>query len=253
MATGCDVLARQPIDSGKTLVPMLMAGADWSAGVRCYGAELEAGGLQPRRPPVVLCLYPFHALVQAQQREWQAFLDWLYREQLVEELPSAHFVNCPITGGRVASGSVPVHSSGSGSGSGRPSVLQNLRYVTVASRVRSPSPAPRPVRSGAARLVAVRSARASLSRSVYAMRVWRGVLVFVSRLAGLSRVARPVAAAASARPALLQRHVTVVTSAPRSATVLSAQRAGAPRRGGRRRVRACGARRCVRAASRRPV
>ena len=59
--------------------------------------------MRPRLPPVVLrCVYSFRALAQDQQREWQAFLDCLYREQLVEELPSALFVDRLITAAAVA-------------------------------------------------------------------------------------------------------------------------------------------------------
>jgi hypothetical protein len=48
---------------------------------------------------VLRCVYSFRALAQDQQREWQAFLDCLYREQLVEELPSALFVDRHHGGG----------------------------------------------------------------------------------------------------------------------------------------------------------
>ena len=199
MATGCDVLARQPIDSGKTLVPMLMAGADWSAGVRCYGAELEAGGLQPRRPPVVLCLYPFHALVQAQQREWQAFLDWLYREQLVEELPSAHFVNCPITGGRVASGSVPVQFRfGFRFGSAERATKFTLRYGRVACPVAVARAASRPLWRGAARRGPLGSRVALAVRLCDARLAWRLGLRLTS---GRSLARRPARRGSGQRPA----------------------------------------------------
>ena len=93
LATGRDVLTRQPTGSGKTLVPMLKAAADWAAGVRRHRAELAAGVPEPRLPPVVLCVYPFRALAQDQEREWQAFFERVHREGLVDELPVAVFVD----------------------------------------------------------------------------------------------------------------------------------------------------------------
>ena len=58
LATGNDVLTRQPTGSGKTLVPMLKAAADWTAGLQRYRAELAAGVPQPRLPPIALCANP---------------------------------------------------------------------------------------------------------------------------------------------------------------------------------------------------
>ena len=78
---------------------MLKAAADWAAGVRRHRAELAAGVPQPRLPPVVLCVYPFRALAQDQEREWQAFFGRVHREGLVDELPVAVFVDRHHDGG----------------------------------------------------------------------------------------------------------------------------------------------------------